>query len=121
MKKNNIIGGLVYTSIGDNLSEGKFFFSKTLPKLVEEIQNRTFDEIVDNSDDDLEGQGLQKTINPSNIFDIYTRLEILLGFKLSGHINILEEASNIIDELYKRGVIQIEQKYRNARDKFNTQ
>ena len=30
---------------------------------------------------DLQGQGIQKIIIPSNIFDIYTRLEILLGSK----------------------------------------
>ena len=43
-----------------------------LPKKVEDFQNKTFDEV------DLEGQGV-KTIIPPNIFDIYTRLEILLG------------------------------------------
>ena len=33
----------------------------------------------------LEGQGIEKIIIPSNIIDIYTRLEVLLGLKLSGH------------------------------------
>ena len=46
----------------------------------------------------LEGPGIEKTIIPSNISDIYTRLEILLGLKLSGHRNTLTEASNLIDE-----------------------
>ena len=32
----------------------------------------------------LQGEGV-KIIIPSNIIDIYTRLEILLGLKLSGH------------------------------------
>ena len=54
----------------------------------------------------LKGQGIQKIIIPSNIIDIYTRLEILLGLKLSRHTDTLTEASNLIDELYKRGEIQ---------------
>ena len=67
----------------------------------------------------LQGQGV-KIIIPSNIIDIYTRLEILLGLKLSGHTDTLTEASNLIDELYKRGEIQNKQQYRNALDKFLT-
>ena len=50
----------------------------------------------------LEGQGIQKIIIPSNRIDIYIRLEILLGLRLSGHTNTLTEASNLIDDLYKR-------------------
>ena len=57
---------------------------------------------------------------PSNISDIYSRLEIFLGLKLSGHTDILTEASNLIDELYKRGEIQNKQQYRNALNKFST-
>ena len=66
----------------------------------------------------LKGKGIEIIIIPSNIIDIYTRLEILLGLKLSGHTDTLTEASNLIDELYKRGEIQDEQQYRNAIDKF---
>ena len=66
----------------------------------------------------LKGKGVEKIIIPSNIIDIYTRLEILLGLKLSGHTDTLTEASNLIDELYKRGEIQNKQQYRNALDKF---
>ena len=66
----------------------------------------------------LQGQGIEKFIIPSNIFDIYTRQEILLGLKLSGHTDTLTEASNLIDELYKRGEIQNKQQYRNAPIKF---
>ena len=69
----------------------------------------------------LKGKGVEKIIIPSNIIDIYTRLEILLGLKLSGHTDALTEASAIIDELYKRGEIQNKQQYRNAINKFNTQ
>ena len=57
----------------------------------------------------LKGKGIEKIIIPSNIIDIYTRLEVLLGLKLSGHTNTLTEASNLIDELYKRGEIQNKQ------------
>ena len=108
---NNIIRDLGYTGIGDNKSKRKTFLTETLPRLVEDIQNKTFEEI------NLEGQGV-KIIIPSNIIDIYTRLEILLGLKLSGHSDTLTEASNLIDELYKRGEIQNKQQYRNALDKF---
>ena len=68
----------------------------------------------------LQGRGVEKIIIPSNLIDIYTRLEVLLGLKLSGHSNTLTEASNLIDELYKRGEIQNKQQYRNALDKFLT-
>ena len=66
-----------------------------------------------------QGEGV-KIIIPSNIIDIYTRLEVLLGLKLSGHTDTLTEASNLIDELYKRGEKQTKQQYRNALNKFQT-
>ena len=72
-------------------------------------------------DDKLDGRGSENFIIPSNIIDIYTRLEVLLGLKLSDHTNTITEASNLIDELYKRGEIQNEQQYLSALDKFNTQ
>ena len=68
----------------------------------------------------MNGQGV-KIIIPSNIIDIYTRREILLGLKLCGHTDTLTEASNLMDELYKRGEIQSEQRYLNALNKFSTQ
>ena len=113
----NIINDLGYTGKGEMKSKRKRFLSEKLPKLVEEIQNKTFEEITDDSDNDLEGQGA-KIIIPSNIFDIYTRLEVLLGLRLSGHTDTLTEASNLIDELYKRGEIKNKRQYRNALDKF---
>ena len=115
---NNILKDLRYTGDDDRNSKRKIFFTKTLPKLVEEIQNRTFEEITDDYDD-LQGEGV-KIIIPTNIIDIYTRLEVLLGLKLSGHTDTLTEASNLIDELYKRGEIQNKQQYRNALNKFQT-
>ena len=112
---NNIIRDLGYTGIGDYPSKRVIFFKTKLPKLVEEIQNKTFEEI----NDDLQGDGV-KIIIPSNIIDIYTRLEILLGLKLSGHSDTVTEASNLIDELYKRGEIQNKHQYKNALNKFLT-
>ena len=115
---NNIIRDLGYTSRGDHQSKRKTFLTETLPNLVEEIQNRTYEEITDESDN-LQGEAV-KIIIPSNIIDIYTRLEILLGLKLSGHTDTLTEASNLIDELYKRGEIQNKLQYRSALNKFQT-
>ena len=82
-------------------------FTKEISKRVEEFQNATFDKI------DLECQGV-KIIIPSNISDIYTRIEILLRLILSCHTVTLAEASNLLDEKYKRGEIQNEQQYQNA-------
>ena len=70
-------------------------------------------------DKKLKGRGIEKIIIPSNIIDIHTKLEILLGLKLSGHTDTLTEASNLLDELYKRGEIQNKQQYRNAFNKFS--
>ena len=116
---NNIIRDLGYTGIGDIKSKRKIFLTEKLSKLVEDIQNRTYEEITLDSDNNLQGEGV-KIIIPSNINDIYTRLEVLLGLKLSGHTDTLTEASNLIDELYKRGEIQNKQQYRNALNKFQT-
>ena len=71
-------------------------------------------------DTKLKGRGIEKIIIPSNVIDIYTRLEVLLGLKLSGHTDTLTKASNLIDELYKLGEIQNIQLYRNALNKFST-
>ena len=73
-----------------------------------------------NLDQKHRGKRVEKVIIPSNIIDIYTRIEVLLGLKLSGHSDTLTEASNLIDELYKRGEIQNKQHYRNALNKFQT-
>ena len=93
----NIIRDLGYTGKRDRQSNRKMFFITTLPNLVDDIQIETFHEKTDDSDD-LQGEGIKIKI-PSNIIDIYTRLEILLGLKLSGHTDTLTEASILIDEL----------------------
>ena len=69
-------------------------------------------------DSDLEGSGVTKIFIPGNIIEIWTRLEVLLELKLSGHTDTLTEASSLIDELYKRGERQTEQQYKNALNKF---
>ena len=73
-----------------------------------------------NLDKKLNGRGVEKIIIPSNIIDICTRLEVLLGLLLSGHSDTLTEASNLMNELHKRGEIQNEQQYRNALNRFQT-
>ena len=84
------------------------------------IRNELDDDVrrILNLDTKLSGKGIEKIIIPSNIIDIYNRLEVLLGLKLSGHTDTLTEASNLIDELYKRGEIENKQQYRNSLNKF---
>ena len=89
-----------------------------IPKTIDKIRNPSLPAIEFESDN-LEGEGV-KIIIPSNIIEIYTRLEVLLGLKLSGHTDTLTEASNLIDELYNRGEIQNKQQYRNALNKIQT-
>ena len=72
------------------------------------------------SKNNLKGRRYEKTIIPSNIIDIDSKLEILLELRLSSHTDTLTEASNLIDELYKTGEVQNEQQYRSAIDKFHT-
>ena len=105
------INGLNSTRMKDALN--------ILPREIAKIRNPPLP-AIDNESDKLEGEGIQKIIIPSNIIDIYTRLENLLGLKLSGHTNTLPEASNLIDELYKRGEIQTKKPCRNALNKFST-
>ena len=88
------------------------------PREIVKFRNPPITAIA-NESDNLEGEGV-KIIIPSNIIDIYNRLEVLIGLKLSGHSNTLTEAKNLIDELYRRGEIQNEQQYRNALNKFQT-
>ena len=90
-----------------------------LPKEIDRIRNPPLPAFEIESDN-LEGEGVQKIIIPSNKIDIYTGLEVLLGLKLSGHSDTFTEASNLIDELHKQGEIQNNQQYRNALNKFQT-
>ena len=60
------------------------------------IKNNLDDDVrrLLNKDTKLSGRGIEIFNLPSNKVDIYTRLDILLGLKLSGHTNTLTEASN---------------------------
>ena len=118
LTKYNIAKDLGYTVVGDKKSTRKTFCTITLPNLVDDFQNKTFDENTDDSDD-LQGEGL-KIIKPTNKIDMYTRLEISLGLKFFGHTDTLTETSNIFDDLYKRGENQNKQKYRIVPNTFHT-
>ena len=107
---DKILNSLNYDPSKDSKSKRTKFFKNDLKNRVHKIKNSPLR---------IQGEGVE-TIIPSNIVDIYTTLEILLGFILSGHTDTLTEASNLIDELYKRGEIQKEQQYRNAPNKFLT-
>ena len=111
-----------YDHAKDSNSKRTKSIKKDFKKRVDKIQNPTLALAADENEEeysDLEGQ-VMKIIIPSNIIDIWTRLEVLLGLKLSGHIDILTEAGNLIEEIYKRGEIKDEQHYRNPLDKFRT-
>ena len=92
-----------------------------LPKAIAKIRNPSLPDFenVEDVSEDVQGERV-KVIIPSNIIDIHTRLEILLGLKLSGHTDTLTEASNLTDEIYKIGETQNEQPYRNALNKVST-
>ena len=51
------------------------------------IKNNLDDDVrrILNLETKLKGKGVQQIIIPSNIIDMYTRLEILLGLKISVH------------------------------------
>ena len=66
-----------YASFRDKSSKREKIATKTHPNKVEKIQNQSFTENVDESDD-LKGEGV-KIIIPSNMIKIWTRLEIPLG------------------------------------------
>ena len=107
---NKMLNSLNYDSSQDSNSKRTKSIKNDLKKRVQKINNPLLN---------IQGERV-KIIIPSNIIDIYTRLEILLGLKLSGHTDTLTEASNLIDEFYKRGEIQNKQQYRNALNKFTT-
>ena len=106
----NFLTDVGYTGVGDEKTNQTKFFKRILKR---------FGNIKKEEPTDLKGQGV-KIILPSNIIDIYTRLEILLGLKLLGHSDTLTEASALIDELFRLGEIQNKQQYRNALNKFQT-
>ena len=70
---------------------------------------------IEDDCDGIQCEGMKRII-PSNDIYFWKRLEVLLGLKLSGHIDTLTEASNLLDEFLKKGEVKIEQHYRNAHD-----
>ena len=100
----NFSSDIGYDGHGDHKTSQRKYFSR----LFNHFRNIKKEEPTN-----LGGHGV-KIIIPSNIIDIYTRLEILLGLKLSGHSDTLTEASNLTYELHKRGEIQNKQQYKNA-------
>ena len=105
----NFLLDVGYTGRGDEKTNQKKFFTRLF---------KSFGKIK-KEPDNLKGQGIQKIIIPSIIIDIYTKLEILLRLKFSGHSDTLTEVINLLDELYKRGEFQNKQQYRNAPNKFS--
>ena len=90
----------------DSHSTRRSYFENNLQKRVQKNLNSPLSlpvcEVEDGPDDDsqlrsdiLESDGVQFII-PSNSIDTWTRLEVLLGLKLSGHTDTLTEPSNFI-------------------------
>ena len=76
---------------------------------------------IENEENPKDSRGHEmKIIIPSNIIDIWTRLELFLGPKLSGHTDTLTETSNPIDDFYRRSEVQNEKQLWNDLDKFST-
>ena len=67
-----------------------------------------------------EGQGM-KVIIPPNITDVWIRLEILLGLKLSGPTDTLTEASNLVGQKFWNDEKQNDQESRIAVNNMNLQ
>ena len=118
-----ILENIDYVHAIDSNSKRSKSIKKDLMKRVDEIRNSPLAlppiENVEESNN-LQRQGL-KIIIPTNIIVIYNRLEVLLGINLSVQIDILTEASNLMDEIFKRGEVQKIRQYRNDFDKFSTQ
>ena len=109
-----------YNPRQDSYSTGSKYIKNNLRIRVNKILNLPFSLPVsemETIDTDLSGDGV-KIIIPSKIIDIWTRLEVLLGLKKSGHTDTLTKASSLNDELYKKVEIQTEQQYKKAVDRF---
>ena len=59
-----------------------------------------------------------KIIISSNIFETWTRLEVLLGSKVPGHTDALTETINLIESLYKKSDLKKEHQNRNDPDEL---
>ena len=61
----------IYKPKSGEINSGRYKNTKNILKLI-----------------DLQSQGIEKIIIPSNLIDIHTGLEVLQGLKLSGHTDI---------------------------------
>ena len=103
-----------YTGDEDRPSKREVIFKDGTPIKIAETEARTVNQVESNG---LHGSGLELIITSKPV-DALTKLELLQGIKLSDHSNTLTEASNLRDEIYKRGETQNEKQYQNALDKF---
>ena len=87
-----------------HISKTWIFYHGKIPERDAKIENRN---VEGDKADDLQGE-VMKFIILSNIFDIWTKLEVILELKLSRLTHTLTEPSNLIGEIYKKGEIQNE-------------
>ena len=111
---NKVLNEIGYTSEGDGKSAAKKFIWDELLTKTARIGNGIEDE-----SDEIESRGVE-IIVPSNIIDVWTELEVLLGLRFGDHTVTVTEASNFLDDLYNRGDIENEQQYRSALGKNYT-
>ena len=84
----NIIDDIDNTVIGNKNLKRKTFSLIESPETNAEIEAG-----IEVEPEDLEGQGVKNVIT-SNNFDIWTKLEVLLGLELSGRSDTLTEVKN---------------------------
>ena len=108
------LDNILYTGDRDRTSKRREFLMDELPRSVVKTEPGIADKT-----DNFQGEGM-KIVNPSKIIYRRTTLEALLGLNVAGYTEILIEASNLIDELYRRGKIQNEEQPRNVLDSFYT-
>ena len=87
-------------------------FKKIFPIGIGNIEAGIEDEC-----EDLLDQGMKK-INPSDIFEVWTGLETLLGLTLSENTDTLPDISNLTYDISKKDEKQNEKNYRIALENF---
>ena len=85
-----------------------------------DLPKKTRKESEPQSESNLFQGGRKKIIIPSNVIDNWTTLKVLRGYLMGGHTDTLTEASNLIDQFYKKSEIQNELSNVIAPDKFHT-
>ena len=125
---SKILNDINYNPNEDKSSTRQKYIKNQLKSRVQNILKTPVAAIASGESDeyeslesDLEGNGTKTIVVPSDSDEIWTRLQVLLGLKLSGHTDTLMEASQLLDALFKKGEIETEQQYRNAINKFKSQ